>query len=371
MPSARGAGGTGDANTGLSATGVAACVSGAGPASQVASRNRSASTTPISRASRAVARDPGVPEHYLRVAVGAKRKAANDAGRRRLGRHLAIDECAVRKDQVYATVFSDPGRGVVLDVGPGRDGAVVWAFAGRYSHAERAQVAVVTMDCHAPYRRMVRVFFPSALIVADAFHLHRSVLAALAEVRRAAWNRLRRQSPALGKAVKDARFGLARSREELAADQGRRGRRQREAVSDATNLDADLAVAYELKEAFRAAMAVGRRGDTEDFAACLALFDALCRGSGLGPFVKLAKTLRAWREEVMNYARSAGASNGFAEALNHLIKNQKRQAHGYRSWLGFRGQILWAFGEVVDPDTGEVKPLRSLPRGEGARWVQP
>ena len=27
--------------------------------------------------------------------------------------------------------------------------------------------------------------------------------------------------------------------------------------------------------------------------------------------------------------------------------------------------------EVVDPDTGEVRPLRSLPRGEGARWVQP
>jgi hypothetical protein len=64
-------------------------------------------------------------------------------------------------------------------------------------------------------------------------------------------------------------------------------------------------------------------------------------------------------------------SNGFAEALNHLVKNQKRQAHGYATWYGFRGQMLWSFGEVVDPDTGEVRPLRSLPRGEGARWVQP
>jgi superfamily II DNA or RNA helicase len=33
--------------------------------------------------------------------------------------------------------------------------------------------------------------------------------------------------------------------------------------------------------------------------------------------------------------------------------------------------VLWAFGEVIDPDTGEVVPLRSLPRGEGARWIQP
>jgi transposase len=56
----------------------------------------------------------------------------------------------VKKNQAYATVFSDPGREVVLDVGPGRDGGVVWAFAGRYSHKERSRVSVVTMDCHAP-----------------------------------------------------------------------------------------------------------------------------------------------------------------------------------------------------------------------------
>jgi hypothetical protein len=65
-----------------------------------------------------------------------------------------------------------------------------------------------------------------------------------------------------------------------------------------------------------------------------------------------------------------GVSNGFAESLNHLLKNQKRPAHGYRTWVGFRGQMLWTFGEVVDPDTVEVLSLRSLPRGEGARWLQ-
>ena len=58
-------------------------------------------------------------------------------------------------------------------------------------------------------------------------------------------------------------------------------------------------------------------------------------------------------------------------SLIHLIKNQKRQAHGYRSWAGFRGQILWTFGQAVDPETGEIVPLRSLPRGEGANWLQP
>ena len=43
-------------------------------------------------------------------------------------------------------------------------------------------------------------------------------------------------------------------------------------IFDATNLDHRLGVAYELKEAFRAAMAIGKRGDEENFAVAIDLF---------------------------------------------------------------------------------------------------
>jgi hypothetical protein len=49
------------------------------------------------RATMAVARDLGVPAHYLRLAVGRCRRRATARHGGRLGRHLAIDECAVRK----------------------------------------------------------------------------------------------------------------------------------------------------------------------------------------------------------------------------------------------------------------------------------
>jgi transposase len=323
------------------------------------------------RAVVAVARDLGVPEHYLRRAVGAQRQAANLARPRRLGDHLAIDECSVRKGQVFATVFSDPGRGVVLEVAPGRDGAAVWAFAGLYSHRERARVKVVTMDCHAPYRAMVKAAFPHAIIVADAFHLHRRVNSALAEVRRAAWNRARSTKGRRGadaQAIKAARYALARARDDLAADGSERGERHRKAVTAACGLDADLRTAYELKEAFRAATAYAKAGEETLFAAALDLFDALCRGSGLRPFTTAAKTFRTWRAEILAYATTGGATNAWAEAVNLLIKNQKRQAHGYKSWYGFRAQMLWCFAtEVVDPQTGEILPLRLVPRGQGPR----
>jgi len=323
------------------------------------------------RATAAVGRDLGVPAHYLRLAVGTARRRASAPHARRLGRHLAIDECALKKGHIYATVFSDPDRGVIIDVAPGRDGAAIWAFAGLYRRSERAQVAVVTMDCHNPYRYMVRIAFPHALIVADAFHLHRRVLQALADVRRSATIRIARTRRGRPSAAKSARHALARARDELAADVSPRGDRHRAAVAEACGLDPPLALAYELKEAFRAAMVVAKTGDVVAFEACMELFDVLCRTSKLTPFKSLANSFRSWRAEIVNYARTGGASNAFAESLNHLIKNQKRQAHGYSSWAGFRSQLLWCFGEVVDTETGEIKPLRLIPRGQGVRFSQP
>jgi transposase len=224
------------------------------------------------RATRRVAIDLGVPHHYLRLAVGKRRRAAFYRHHGRLGRHLAIDECSVRKNFVYATVFSDPEAGVVIDLAPGRDASAVMFFAHLYSQSERARVRVVTIDCHAPYRMAVRALFPNALIVADAFHLHRRVGYALTEVRREAWNTWRQRSPRLGRVFKSVRFALMRPRDELEADTSRRGERQRMLIFDATNLDHRLGVAYELKEAFRAAMAIGKRGDEENFAVAIDLF---------------------------------------------------------------------------------------------------
>jgi transposase len=336
------------------------------------------------RATAAVARDLGVPLHYLRVAVGEKRRRANHSGPRRLGRRLAIDECSVAKPFLFATVFSDPDRGIVIDVFPGREASAVWAFASQYRHHERAVVQVVTMDCHAGFRKVAKVMFPNAVIVADAFHLHRLVLNALADVRRTEWRHIRktvlggdpagmprRQTAGVGGELKRVRFALARPRRDLSADTSERGAAQRAALAAALTANPKLAIAYELKELFRAMMAIAASGDVALTQLGLDIFDALCRGSRLKPLRSVANTFKRWRAEIIAYAATGGASNAFAEAINHLIKNQKRQAHGYPTWPGFRGQILWTFGEAVDPDTGELRPLRTIPRGQGAHWQQP
>lgn len=89
------------------------------------------------RATRAVARDLGVPEQLRATGGGPPTRGGPSAPSGRLGPHLAIDECSVRKNFVYATVFSDRARGVVIDMAPERDASAVPLFASLFSHRER------------------------------------------------------------------------------------------------------------------------------------------------------------------------------------------------------------------------------------------
>ncbi|MHB8671384.1 MAG: transposase, partial [Acidimicrobiales bacterium] len=113
------------------------------------------------------------------------------------------------------------------EVGGSPVGAAIWAFAGLYRRAERAQVRVVSIDCHNAYRHMVRIAFPHAMIVADAFHLHRQALDALAKVRRLATVRIARGRSGRAGVPKMARHALARARDELEVDITEHGARQR------------------------------------------------------------------------------------------------------------------------------------------------
>ena len=56
--------------------------------------------------------------------------------------------------------------------------------------------------------------------------------------------------------------------------------------------------------------------------------------------LRLARTLDAWREELLAYFDTGGVSNGPTEAVNGLIKKIKRIGHGYRNFTNYRLRLL-------------------------------
>ncbi len=68
----------------------------------------------------------------------------------------------------------------------------------------------------------------------------------------------------------------------------------------------------------------------------------------------------SWRAEIINYAHTGGASNRFAKAVSHLVKNQKRSTWPWP--LGRNSETLGCFGEAVDPDARDRTATLGSPR---------
>jgi hypothetical protein len=77
--------------------------------------------------------------------------------------------------------------------------------------------------------------------------------------------------------------------------------------------------------------------------------------------LRLARTLDAWRPELLAYFDTNGVSNGPTEAMNALIKKVKRVGHGFRNFDNYRLRLLLHRG--VDWHTHTPTPIRGrLPR---------
>ena len=84
---------------------------------------------------------------------------------------LAIDEIAIKKGHIYATLFYSHDDKCVIGMVEGRGRDVVCGFFKGMSQQWRDGVRVVTSDLWRAYRTAVRRHLPNAAIVTDKFHV--------------------------------------------------------------------------------------------------------------------------------------------------------------------------------------------------------
>ena len=74
---------------------------------------------------------------------------------------------------------------------------------------------------------------------------------------------------------------------------------------------------------------------------------------------RLGRTLRAWRDELLAYFATDGASNGPTEAMNLLIEKRRRAAHGFKNFRNYRLPLLLAHGRAChDQPTARLRTRR-------------
>jgi transposase len=255
-------------------------------------------------------------------------------------RRLSLDEAAHRRRSRHlATIVSDLDRRAVHEVLDGHSRAVVERYLGSLSPAERRGIELVCIDPWEAYRLAVRAELPHARIVCDPFHLVRAANEALDTIRRSRQGVARAPTSRSGRRSRQrrevfgARHRLLRARERLSE-------RQRRKLCDLFAEEPLIAEAWGLKEAFRAIYRAQTRPEAERR---LDRFLAAVDRSGLQPFEACAKTVRAWREELLAYFDEP-ATNGYAEGVTNKVKVIKRRAYGLPTFNGFRDRVLLACG---------------------------
>jgi transposase len=242
---------------------------------------------------------------------------------------VAIDEVKYKRGQRYLTVVCDHLSGRVVWAAKGRKKHVVHAFFDALGDERAKELEFITCDGAEWIRTVLAERAPGATVCLDTFHLIGWATKALDEVRREEWNNLRRNGgAAAAKEFKGLRWMLLRNWENL--DSGQKG-----VIRDLERANKRTFRGWQLKEELRDIFTM------PFLAACRALSDwlAMASRSRLTPFVKLARTIRHYRESI-EATLEWKLTNGISESNNAAIGRIRSAARGFHDPESFITMIM-------------------------------
>ena len=259
-----------------------------------------------------------------------KRHLARRFARPPLGklRYIAIDEISVKKGHKYLTLVMDLRSGAVIFVGDGKGAEALVPF-WKELHKTRAKILAVATDMSAAYIGSVLENLPGVPLVFDHFHVVKLMNEALTGVRRGLYHELR--DVMKRKVLKGSRWILLKNPENLCVE-----RDEARHLQEALRFNEPLATAYYMKEDLRQLWSQTTKVEAE---AALNIWITRALASGIGPLMRVGKTLAMYKFGILNWYDHP-ISSGPMEGTNNKIKVMKRMAYGYRDMEFFKLKIL-------------------------------
>jgi transposase len=236
---------------------------------------------------------------------------------------LGIDEHFFTRKKGYATTFCDLKNHKVHDVVLGRSEASLEGYLGRLQGKDLVQV--VCIDLAAGYRAMIRKHFPQARIVADRFHVIRTVNHHFLTC----W----KQIDPVGANHRGLSSLMRRHRHNLTVEQHQR-------LSAYLGKNPALEAIYRFKQRLCYALLEKARNQKRCRKLARRLLGdiAALRCCGLAPLMTLGDTLHAWREEIACMWRFT-RNNGITEGFHTKMEVLQRQAYGFRNFQNYRLRV--------------------------------
>ena len=236
---------------------------------------------------------------------------------------VGVDEISYRRGQRYLTQVCDHQSGAIVWAKPGRDAATLQAFFDELGPDGRASIRAISIDMNGGYEKAIRErqaadpgFDPEVCF--DPFHVVGLAQRAVDDVRRAEWNTQGKSKTGHGRWVKSVRWSLLKAPEKQTA-------RQRAALHEVEHANKRLYRAFLLKEELRLLYHLDDPALAPDH---LKAWLAWASRSKLKPFVRLARTIRRYRDGILAAIR-LGLTNSRMEALNSKVRLLSHRSFGF------------------------------------------
>ena len=245
---------------------------------------------------------------------------------------IGVDEVSRKRQDNYLTLIADHIRGQIVWGTEGNDSKAANRFFRQSGKCRSHAIEVISLDMGPGYANSASEHAPQAIIAIDPFHVVALANRALDDVRRAYGNKLRELDD-----QDAARWSLLKKPDRVNDQQTRTLRRLRAAGGEVWR-------AYTLKEAFRAIFNPGLT--VHDVEILIDRFISKALRSRLGPFIRLAQTIRKHRDGILHAIR-LGINQGRTEALNNEVRLITRRAYGFHTARAALALIMLTCGPIT------------------------
>jgi transposase len=253
---------------------------------------------------------------------------------------IGVDEIQYAKGHKYLTLVYqiDPDLTRLLWIGQERTVETFQRFFAMLGTELSSNIQFVCSDMWKPYLHVVREKCSQALHILDRFHIVAKMNEALDDVRAAESRKMAQDGhePLL----KKSRWCILKRKANLTSQQKFR-------LRDLLRYNLQTVRAYLLKEDFQ------RFWDYNSPTWAGRYLDFWCQQtmrSRIEPMKKIAKTLRAHRELILNYFKAKKQfSSGVVEGLNNKVKVTMRKSYGFRTFRITELALYHALGKLPEP----------------------
>ncbi|MXW32220.1 MAG: ISL3 family transposase [Rhodothermaceae bacterium] len=239
--------------------------------------------------------------------------------------HIGIDEKAIKRGHVYATIGTDSTRGVVLDVGEGTTKKGTIELLEPLFEGIKDKIETVSSDMLKSFLGAIAQVVPKAALIHDRFHLIQDLNQAI--------NKVRRREVKIHLELNGTRYVLLKNEENRTKQQDEMFK-----VLQASNLQVSLA--WRLPEEFKGIFQCNSFAEAKEY---FTLWLSSVEEMAVQEVINVAERFQRHFEGVCN-ALCHEQSNAKAERINGKIQEIKTVGRGYRTFENFRIAILFFCG---------------------------